>query len=91
MVKDIHLYPVYVEWRSVFCAEPPRIRPPRRQRVCEDWAGEAFGAAALGDERPRKRLLVLACAFYARPRAQRPQACASDRARTKAGYRKWTW
>lgn len=86
-VKDIYLYPLCAVWQSLLCAEPPGIRTRRSHRVCEDWAEEEFGAAALADERLRKRLLVLARDFYARPQAQLPQACESDRARTKAAYR----
>jgi hypothetical protein len=86
-VKDIYLYPLCAQWQSLLCAEPPGLRARCRQRVCEDWAEEEFGAAALGDERLRKRLLVLARDFYAHPQAQLPQACESDRARTKAAYR----
>ena len=40
----------------------------------------------LGDERLKRRLLVLARDFYARPQASMPEACQS-RSKTKAAYR----
>lgn len=51
-----------------------------------DWAEEEFGRAPLRDRRLVARACTLARAFYARPRAQLPQACSSAAA-TKAAYR----
>jgi hypothetical protein len=86
-VKDIYVYPLGTTWQSVLCAPPARAPVPAHRREPRDWAEEEFGAAGVGDERLRKRLLVLARDFYARPQASVPQACGSDRARTKAAYR----
>jgi hypothetical protein len=86
-VKDVYVYPLCRQWQSVLCAEPAGVPVPAPRTPPQDWAEEEFGAAALGDERLRKRLVVLARDFYARPQASVPQACGSDRARTKAAYR----
>jgi len=94
-VKDIYLYPLQRGWRERLCARPeaapsvPEAAPP--QSIAEpgaprDWAQEEFGAAPLGDARLQGRLLALARDFYAKPRAQIPQACGT-RAKTKAAYR----
>ena len=40
----------------------------------EEWAVQAFGAAALGDPRRRDRLIKVASALAAHPSASLPQA-----------------
>lgn len=81
--KDIWVYPLQSHWRASLCAagEAPRPAP----RAPQDWAQQEFGGCAL-DARLKKRLLILARDFYARPTANVPQAC-SSRAKTKAAYR----
>jgi hypothetical protein len=83
-IKDIYLYALNRDWQRRLCAEAPR--PVREADAGADWAAQELGHAALGDDRLRARLLVLARDFYAKPQAQIPQACAS-RAKTKAAYR----
>ncbi len=51
-----------------------------------EWAVEEFGAADLGDQRRRARLVELATARGSRPQASLPQAC-EDPALLKAAYR----
>jgi hypothetical protein len=86
-VKDLYLYPLQHDWRERLQGLAPQ--PPSAQRAREpapDWAHEEFGTAKLGDARLAARLLSLARDFYAKPRAQIPQACGS-RAKAKAAYR----
>lgn len=65
-----------------------RVQPtPRPKPAPEDWAEEELGQAQLGDQRLRKRLLVIARDCYARPQSNLPQSCDGDRAKTKAAYR----
>lgn len=88
-VKDIYLYPLQHDWRERLHAVAPEARAPSaacEQQRAPDWAAEELGAAQLGDARLKTRLLGLARDFYARPRAQIPQACGS-RAKAKAAYR----
>lgn len=90
-VKDVYVYPLQRDWRERLQALTPQA-PASVQRECpraaahEDWAAEEFSAAELGDARLSARLLSLARDFYAKPRAQIPQACGS-RAKAKAAYR----
>jgi hypothetical protein len=94
-VKDLYLYPLEPRWRERLGAlpEPGQALPDARARQpiatqdapC-DWAHEEFGGARLGDARLHGRLLELARDFYAKPRAQIPQACGT-RAKAKAAYR----
>lgn len=95
-VKEIYVYPLGVEARKKLCkSEAESIRQEREhQEILEkpsprterSWPAEEFADAALGHERLRKRLLILAEDFYAQPQASVPQACRS-RAKTKAAYR----
>jgi hypothetical protein len=50
------------------------------------WVHREFGGAKLGDHRLSQRLLALGASFFARPRANIPQACGSTAA-AKAAYR----
>jgi Druantia protein DruA/Transposase Tn5 dimerisation domain/Transposase DNA-binding len=91
--KRILVYPLVKQTRERLRALPsqPRLaqqpRPIRPQAEPIDWAEEELGRAQLGDERLRKRLLVLARDFYARPQGNVPQSCGGHPARTKAAYR----
>lgn len=85
-VKRVFVYPLVAQARQQLCeGAPVRARSPAPPTP-HDWAETEFGRARLPDRRLRRRLLVLARDFYARPQAQIPQACRS-RARTKAAYR----
>ncbi len=80
-VKDIYIFPLEKDiGKELCCGRQSRAREP------EDWADEEFGKADLGDERLRKRLVILARDFYAQPEANIPEACGS-RAKVKAAYR----
>jgi hypothetical protein len=90
-LKDLYLYPLQPDWRARLCSEAalPRVLAP----VCPpgsaaelDWAQRELGRASLGDARLEARLISLARDFYAKPRAQIPQACGT-RAKAKAAYR----
>lgn len=83
--KDIWVYPLQSHWRASLCVGSQEPRPAAPQAPAEDWAQQEFGGCAL-DARLKKRLLILARDFYARPSANVPQAC-SSRAKTKAAYR----
>ena len=87
-VKRIFMYALDTQAKQQLCGAT-KIRPPMQpwpRPAAADWAEEEFGNARLGHERLKKRLLMTARDFYARPQAQIPQACQS-RARTKAAYR----
>lgn len=92
-VKDVWVYPLQCDWRlrlQAFLAPLPaagrRAERHSAAAAAEDWAAEEFAQARLGDARLNARLLSLVRDFYARPRAQIPQACGS-RAKAKAAYR----
>src|SRR3989337_280485 len=83
-VKDIYLYPLQSDVSKQLCEG-------QKKEVVEakgfsDWAEEEFGNAGLGDLRLRRRLILMARDFYAKPQANIPQACQS-RAGAKAAYR----
>jgi hypothetical protein len=91
--KRIFVYPLLTNTRALLCQGPQhprlaRVQPaPNVPPAPRDWAEEEFARAQLGDERLRKRLLVITRDFYARPQCNLPQSCDGDRARTKAAYR----
>lgn len=85
--KDIYLYPLHEHWRAKLCKEPaPSVLCAARAAPEAHWAQQELGRAKLGDARLQARLITLARDFYAKPRAQIPQACGT-RAKTKAAYR----
>lgn len=80
--KAIYVYPLVADWRA-------RLGVPQAPDVAldaPDWVCEEYATARLGDARQQARLITLVRDFYARPRAQVPEACGS-RAKTKAAYR----
>jgi len=81
-VKQVWVYPLDPQ----ACAQLRDGRPAPTKPPPTDWAEQEFGGAALGDERQKKRLLILTRDFYARPQGSVPQAC-QTRAKTKAAYR----
>lgn len=83
-IKDIYLYELQKDARSILCEG--RIKPVSPVRRPLDWAEEEFAQAKLGDKRRVERLMSIARDFYAKPEANIPQACGS-RAKTKATYR----
>ena len=83
-VKDVYVYPLQHDWRSRLQAHRAHSQPKCERTY--DWAQEELAGAKLGDARLSARLLSLARDFYAKPRAQIPQACGS-RAKAKAAYR----
>lgn len=91
--KRIFVYPLLKKCRSRLRQWPQTPRLARAEPTLrpvpqpQDWAEEEFWRADLGDERLRKRLMVIARDFYARPQANVPQSCDGNRARTKAVYR----
>jgi hypothetical protein len=91
--KRIFLYPLSPHARQRLRQLPPKPRLARAQPVLPpapapaDWAQEELGQAQLGDARLRKRLLLIARDFYARPQSNVPQSCDGNRAKTKAAYR----
>lgn len=87
-VKDLYVYPLRTDAKTVLCKETETSAPPTQPIPPPpvDWAEEEFGNVKLGDERLTKRLVTIARDFYARPQAAVPQACLT-RANTKAVYR----
>jgi len=81
-VKKVWVYPLHAQARERLRGgvSAPTVSPP------SDWAEQEFGGAVLGDERLKRRLLILARDFYARPQASVPEAC-QTRSKTKAAYR----
>ena len=92
--KAIWVYPLQKDFRRVLQAMPacPRLAPLAARAALpapappSDWAEQEFARAPLKELRLQRRLCLLARDFYARPRAQLPQACGT-RAKTKAAYR----
>jgi hypothetical protein len=87
--KDVYLYPLCEEWKSMLCSLPDgtvSTRPPSPGRDPSDWIEEEFGSAALGDKRLVERLMQLGESFFAMPVANIPQACGT-KAAAKAAYR----
>lgn len=87
--KDIYLYPLSQQWQAALCSLPDgtiatRLAAPQPEP--KGWIEEELGGAALGDKRLVERLMQLGEAFFAKPTANIPQACAS-KAATKAAYR----
>lgn len=89
-VKDILVYPLHPQWRTMLQAggtlQQRTPTPPVPSAIPADWAEQEFGGCALPDARLQKRLLTVVRDFYARPTANVAQAC-SSRAKTKAAYR----
>ena len=88
-VKDVYLYPLCDDWQSILCAMPDGTVSTRRklpEREPADWLEEEFGGAPLGDKRLVGRLMQLGEAFFSKPTANIPQACATGAA-AKAAYR----
>ena len=69
-VKKVWVYPLHAQARERLRGGAPAPTTP----APADWAEQEFGGAALGDERRKRRLLVLARDFYARPQASVPEA-----------------
>jgi hypothetical protein len=87
--KDVYLYPLCEDWKSMLCSLPDgtvSTRPPSPGRDPSDWTEEEFGSAALGDKRLVERLMQLGESFFAMPTANIPQACGT-KAAAKAAYR----
>lgn len=87
--KDVYLYPLADDWKQILCSLPNGVistRPIISATEPADWTEEEFGAADLGDKRLVERLMQLGDAFFAKPLANIPQACATNAA-TKAAYR----
>jgi hypothetical protein len=87
--KDVYLYPLCEDWKSMLCSLPDgtvSTRPPSPGRDPSDWIEEEFGSAALGDKRLVERLMQLGESFFAMPVANIPQACGT-KAAAKAAYR----
>lgn len=90
-LKDLYLYALQPDWRARLCDEPAVTRGLASASALGsaadlDWAQQELARARLGDARLAARLITLARDFYAKPRAQIPQACGT-RAKAKAAYR----
>jgi hypothetical protein len=86
--KDIYVYPLSRDLREVLCREPERrLGELPRPSGQKDWAKEEFGALDVGSEPLRERAYIIARDFFARPRANIPQACDGSTAKVRAAYR----
>jgi len=86
--KDLYVYPLSHDVREVLCREPERRLGERRSTSAPaDWVEEELGGLAVTDERLRDRAYTLARDFFARPRANIPEACEGSLAKTRAAYR----
>jgi len=86
--KDIYVYPLQSDWRSILAQEPERdlvIRP--RPDHPQDWVEEEFGTVEFFDNRLKDRLHIITRDFFAQPAALVPQACNGSLAKAKAAYR----
>jgi len=84
--KDIYLYPLRSDWRSILGEKPERgFRPHPDNPI--DWAEEEFGTVEFFDNRLKDRLHIIARDFFAQPGALIPQAAGGSIARAKAAYR----
>lgn len=86
--KDIYVYPLQSDWRSILCSEPETglgVRPRPEDPI--DWVEEEFGTVEFFDNRLKDRLHIIARDFFARPGALVPQACNGSIAKSKAAYR----
>ncbi len=84
-VKDMYLYPLRSDTKDILCEGLPKPVVIRAKGE-EDWAQAEMGSAVFGDSRLAQRLVTITRDFFARPRANIPQACQS-RVKTKAAYR----
>lgn len=87
--KDLYVYPLSREARTILCREParPRLGELPRASAPKDWVEEEFGAIDVGSDALRQRAYGIARDFYARPRANIPQACDGSTAKVRAAYR----
>jgi len=87
--KDIYVYALDKDWRSVLCRQPERHlgEAPPHERPPADWAEEEFGRADWTDARLSERLLTLARDFMAQPGKPIPQLGDGSQAKAKAAYR----
>lgn len=86
--KDCYVHPLSRNFRHVLCREPERhLGEMARSSAAQDWAEEEFGALDVGDARLRNRACTIARDFFARPRANIPEACDGSTAKIKAAYR----
>lgn len=86
--KDIYVYPLRRDWRSILCMEPVRALGSKTRPVNpSDWVEEEFGTVDLYDDRLKNRLFILASDFFNQPGVLVPQACNGSQAKTKGAYR----
>ena len=86
--KDIYIYPLQRNWKSVLCTEPvSRLCDIPRPDHVQDWVEGEFSTVTLYDDRLKSRLFMLARDFFAQPGALIPQACEGSEAKMKAAYR----
>jgi len=86
--KDLYVYPMARDFRQVLCREPERrFGELPRPSAPADWAEEELGALDVGDERLRERACIIVRDFFARSRANIPEACDGSIAKVKAAYR----
>jgi len=84
--KDIYLYPLQSDWRSILSKKPERgFRPHPLDPI--DWVEEEFGTVEFFDNRLKDRLHIIARDFFAQPGALVPQAAGGSIAKAKAAYR----
>jgi Druantia protein DruA/Transposase Tn5 dimerisation domain/Transposase DNA-binding len=85
--KEIYVYPLRPDFRTLLCEEPPVQLEARRPGAASGWIEQEFGGARLYDPRLRRRLYTIAADFFAQPGVLVPQACEGLMAKAKAAYR----
>lgn len=85
-IKSVYVLPLTKNYQRELCGSGWSPDSKGKTGEDKDWAGEEFADTELGDERLKKRLIILARDFYSQPEAHIPEACGS-KAKTKAAYR----
>ena len=83
------MLPLDRAWQTTLCRHADgqvHIRTVAPARPPRDWIEAERGGANLGDTRLTARWLQMTGLFYAKPTANVPEACGSNRA-AKAAYR----
>ncbi len=85
--KDIYVYELCKDWRSILQKEPLSIRPQKRPEQFSHWTQEEFWSVQWYDRRLTSRLMTLASDFFDHPGELVPHACKGSKAKIKGAYR----
>jgi len=86
--KDIYVYELSKDWRSILQREPSCLWSRRsRPEKFSHWTQEEFWSVQWYDRRLTARLMSLASDFFDRPGELVPDACQGSKAKIKGAYR----